>query len=404
MARPFVSEIREHDRVQGLFLATRKQLLSTKAGAPYLTVTLADRTGDLEGKIWEDAERADQAFEKGSYVRVDAVASSYNGRLQLKIETIRPVARDEIDPREFVASTRFDVEQMWTELRDLVDGVGDEWIRLILNAFLDDPEIGPRLKQAPAAKNVHHPFVGGLLEHTLSILQLCHRVADHYPRANRDLLLAGGLLHDLGKVRELSWDGGIDYTTEGRLVGHLLLTIQWIHEKAAQLPGFPKELAMHLAHLVAAHHGQLDFGSPKVPHTLEAMIVHAIDELDSRVQAWSMIMERDTGEEWTAFQRLYDRYLYKGPGWGRERAGFEPAPESRPWEGLSLYRRESLGLLGGPPATKTPARSARPKSPRAAATTPDSPAVPGGSTAPARTPEPAPEPPPPLDLFAARRG
>lgn len=357
MARPYVSEIRENERVIGTFLAVRKSLLTTKNGAPYLVITLADRTGEIEGRVWEDAERFDQAFEKGSYVKVDGVASAYNNRLQLKVERLRPVAREEIDPRDFVPSTRFDVDLMWTELRALVDAVADEWVRQILNAFLDDPEIGRRLREAPAAKNVHHPFVGGLLEHTLSVLQLAHRIADHYPRANRDLLVAGALLHDIGKTRELSYDAGIDYTTEGRLVGHHLIAIQWIHEKAAQIPGFPPELTMHLVHLVAAHHGQLEFGSPKVPHTLEAMIVHAIDELDSKVQAWTMIMDRDGGTEWTAYQKLYDRYLYKQPGWGREKAGFGPAPEGPAWQGLSLYRREALNLLGPSTPTSDGARS-----------------------------------------------
>jgi 3'-5' exoribonuclease len=367
MARPFVSEIKENERVQGLFLAARKSLLQSRGGSAYLAVTLVDRTGEIEARVWDEAEKFDQAFERGNYVRVDAVSSAYNGRLQLKVESLRPVPREEVDPRDFVPTTRFDVETMWTELRAHVDGVGDDFIRQLLNAFLDDPVIGPALKRAPAAKNVHHPFIGGLLEHTLSIMQLTHRIADHYPRANRDLMVAGALLHDIGKTRELTYEEGIDYSTEGRLVGHLVMSTQWIHEKASKIPNFPPALTMHLTHLVVAHHGELEHGSPKLPATLEAMIVHALDELDSRVQSWTMIFDREQGEEWTSFQRLYDRFLYKGPGWGRERAGLPPAPEGKPWQGLSLYRREATGQL--PKPADAPKRSTR------KATEPEAPVV-----------------------------
>lgn len=381
MAHPFVSEIREHDRVQGVFVAVRKSLLQARNGTSYLALTLADRTGEMEARIWDEAEKVDQTFERGSYVQVEGLGSAYNGRIQLKVDKVRPVPRESLNPRDFLPATRFDIDGMWQEVRELVNGVGDDLIRALLNSFLDDPKIGPLFREAPAAKSVHHAFAGGLLEHTLSVMQLTHRISDHYPRANRDLLLAGALLHDIGKTRELSIDQGIDYTTEGRLVGHLLLTIQWIHEKAAQIPNFPPELEMHLTHLVAAHHGELEHGSPKVPHTLEAMIVHALDELDSRVQSWTAIMDRDPGEEWTSFQRLYDRFLYKVPGWGRERAGLPAAPDGKPWQGLSLYRREALGLAGAQPAPAAPPEPAKKRAPKKAE-------------------EPVSPEPPPIDLFS----
>lgn len=372
MARPFVSEIKEHDTVRGQFLVTRRSLLQTKGGQPYLSITLGDRTGELEGRVWDDAARLHQLLEHATHVEVDAVAQVYAGRMQLKIDRLHPLDASTLDARDFVVASRFDPALMWRELVAHVDGVGDEWIRRLLQAFLDDPEIGARLRRAPAAKAVHHAFAAGLLEHTLSVVQLAHRIADHYPRADRDLLVAGAILHDIGKTAELSYDAGIDYTTEGRLVGHLVMTAQWIERKAAEIPGFPPPLKVHLTHLVAAHHGQLDFGSPKVPQTLEAMLVHALDELDSRVQSWTAIMDRDKGEEWTEYQRLYDRFLYKGPGWGRERAGYGPSPAPQRWSGESLYRREAEGSLDETPeaATEeppTPRRAARrePKSQQA---------------------------------------
>jgi 3'-5' exoribonuclease len=360
MARPFVNEIREHDRIRGIFKVQRKSLLQSRTGTSYLSITLSDRTGDIESRVWDDVERLDQLFDRGAYVEVNALAQSYQGRLQLKVEGLELVSRDEIDARDFQPSTRFDIDLMWRELRSMVDGVGDGFVRQLLNDFLDDPAIGPAFRTSPAAKGIHHPFVGGLLEHTLSVLQLAHRIADHYPRADRDLLVAGAVLHDIGKVRELSAENGIDYTTEGRLVGHLVLTLQWIHEKASRIPQFPRDLAMHLTHIVAAHHGQLEYGSPKVPQTLEAMLVHALDELDSRVQSWTMIMERDRGTEWTEYQKIYERFLFKGPGWGRERAGLPPAEPSAAWNGMSLYRREAVGLLSpveDPAVVEVPART-----------------------------------------------
>lgn len=353
MPRPFVSEIRENQRVQGIYLASRKSLLATRAGAPYLSVTLQDRTGDIEGRVWDDAERLDQSFEKGSFVKVDAVASEYNGRLQLKVEALRPVADDQVDPRDFLPATRFDVEQMWGELCALVDGVAQPHIRALLRSMLDDPEIGRGLRRAPAAKGVHHPFLGGLLEHTLSVTQLAHRIADHYPRVDRDLLVAGAVLHDLGKVRELGWERGIDYTTEGRLVGHMLLCVQWIREKASRIEGFPSGLEMHLVHLVAAHHGELQHGAAKVPQTLEAMLLNMVDEVDSRVQSWTQILTQDgrtdSGAEWTEFQRLYDRFLFKGPGWSRR-----GEPGGAAWSGTSLYRREREAGVHAPGAGAPP--------------------------------------------------
>lgn len=346
MAHPFISEIRSGDYVQASFLVTKKSLRLTKGGAPYLALTLRDRSGEIEGRVWDEAEHYDGLFEPGSYLNVSAQASEYGKRVQLKIDRLKPLDPATLDPADYLVSTRFSIEQMWQELEAMIEGVGDPFIHRILRDFLDDPLVSTRLRQAPAAKGVHHAFVGGLLEHTLSVIQLAHRIADHYPRVNRDLMVAGAFLHDLGKVQELSWDGGVfDYTTEGRLVGHLLITIQWIREKASQIPNFPKELEIHLSHLVAAHHGQLEYGSPKEPQTLEAMLVHALDELDSRVQSWTSIMESDQGDEWTGFQQIYRRFLYKGPGWGAERLGLGERPEGKPWRGESLYRREALGEL-----------------------------------------------------------
>jgi 3'-5' exoribonuclease len=238
-------------------------------------------------------------------------------------------------PADDAPQTRFDTGDLFAEVRRLCAEVRDAHLRTLLLGLLDDPDLGPAFRAAPAAKTIHHAWVGGLCEHTLSVLQLGWRVCDHYPRLDRDLVTAGCLLHDFGKVRELAMTAdGFGYTDEGRLVGHIVLACQLIHERAGRIPGFPRELTMHLVHLVASHHGLLEHGSPKEPQTLEALVVHALDELDSRIAAFGAIFERDaTPGSFTSYQRLYDRHLFKLPSWNGE----PPAPDARRFCGPGLY-------------------------------------------------------------------
>ena len=232
-------------------------------------------------------------------------------------------------------ASRFDPDQMFSQVRALVAQVRNPLVRELLLGLLDDPELGPLFRKAPAAKGVHHPFLGGLCEHTLSVLQLGWRVCDHYPQLDRDLVTAGCVLHDIGKTRELHFtDGGIEYTDQGRLVGHLVLACQWIHERAALIPGFPPALEDHLVHLVTAHHGRLEYGSPKEPATLEAMVVHEVDELDSRMSSFGLVFDKAQGAPWTDRRNIFDRRLFTGPSWNRE----EPVDDPRRFEGPGIYR------------------------------------------------------------------
>jgi 3'-5' exoribonuclease len=234
-----------------------------------------------------------------------------------------------------VPESRFDPDDLFAQVRRYCADVRDGHVRELLLGLLDDPELGPAFRVAPAAKTIHHAWAGGLCEHTLSILQLAWRVCDHYPQLDRDLVTAGCLLHDFGKVLELTSEGeGFAYTDEGRLVGHIVLACQLIHERAARIEGFPRDLAMHLVHLVASHHGRLEHGSPKEPQTLEALVVHALDDLDSKMAAFGAIFSRD-GEpgHFTNYQRLYDRHLFKLPSWN----GQPRAPDPRRFRGKGLY-------------------------------------------------------------------
>ncbi len=247
-------------------------------------------------------------------------------------------------------ASRFDPDQMFAEVRALVATVRQPQLRELLLGLLDDPEIGPAFRAAPAAKGIHHPFEGGLCEHTLSVLQLGWRICDQYPQLDRDLVTAGCLLHDLGKTRELATaeaGDGFEYTEEGRLVGHLVIATQWIHERTARIAGFPRELQWHLVHLVAAHHGKLEYGSPKEPVTLEAMVVHAADELDSRVSSFGLLFEQAEGA-WTDRRNIYGRRLFRGPSWNGEPI----EPDVRHFEGPGIYR--STRSLRSPGSSDSP--------------------------------------------------
>jgi 3'-5' exoribonuclease len=228
-----------------------------------------------------------------------------------------------------------DGNDRFAQVRAFCAEVRDGHVRELLLGLLDDPELGPAFRAAPAAKTIHHAWAGGLCEHTLSMLQLAWRVCDHYPQLDRDLVAAGCLLHDFGKVRELTREGeGFAYTDEGRLVGHIVVACQLIHERAARIEGFPRDLEMHLLHLVASHHGKLEHGSPKEPQTLEALAVQALDELDSKMAAFAAIFCRD-GEagHFTSYQRLYERHLFKLPSWN----GQPRPPDPRRFHGPGLY-------------------------------------------------------------------
>jgi 3'-5' exoribonuclease len=383
--QPLLKDLRDRQSVRAVFLVAKKSLPTGKSGKPYLALTLSDRSGEIEARLWDDAEQHDARFAAGDFVEVQGSAGLWNGKLQLKIDALRKLVTTEVRTEDFMPSSSFDADALFAQVRALVVQVKDPHIRALLLDFLDDPEIGPAFRRAPAAKGVHHPFLGGLCEHTLSVLQLGWRICDHYPQLDRDLITAGCLLHDIGKTRELTWQAGFDYSDEGRLVGHLVMTCQWIHERTLRIEGFPRELEWHLVHLVAAHHGQLEYGSPKVPHTLEAMVVHALDELDSRINSFGLLFARDRSEGgWTEYQRLYERALFKGPSWNGKPL---PADERR-LEGPSVYRAQADRLAAAEQLAPEDSLAAQafPALPESAPQTPSRPATqraPGGPQRPA---------------------
>lgn len=314
MKQIYIEQIKAGDKVNDLFLVEEKNLAFSQKGSPYLSLRLKDRTGQLDGRIWDNAANLEKVFKKGDIIRIQSRAVSYKGATQLSIIDVRPATPEEMTWEDFLRTVKGDIDAMYQELMAFADQVVSPPLKALLDAFFADEKIASLFKKAPAAKGFHHVNIGGLLEHTLSVTKLLAMVADHYPRCNRDLLIVGGILHDIGKIKEFTYQGNIDYSDEGRLIGHIVIGLEMLDAKIATIPEFPSKLGMELRHLILSHHGMLEYGSPKRPKTVEAMIVHQIDDMDAKVNA---IQEHiagsdDSESDWTPFHRLFERYIYKG--------------------------------------------------------------------------------------------
>ncbi|MFA7684271.1 MAG: HD domain-containing protein [Syntrophales bacterium] len=314
MKNIFINGIKAGDRVEDLFLVEEKNLAFSMKGSPYLSLRLKDKTGQMDGRIWDNAQQLDKVFRKGDIIFTRARAVSYKSMIQLSIIDVRVATPEEMTWEDFLPTVKGDIDGMYNELMAFADQVVSPHLKALLDAFFSDSEIAGPFRRAPAAKGFHHVNIGGLLEHTLSVTRLLALVADHYPKSNRDLLIVGGILHDIGKIREFTYQGNIDYSDEGRLIGHIAIGLEMLNAKIATIPDFPSNLAMELRHLILSHHGMLEFGSPKRPKTVEAMLVHQIDDMDAKANALQEYIDsnENTDSDWTPFHRLFERYIYKG--------------------------------------------------------------------------------------------
>jgi len=310
----YIKDIRPGDKILDSFLVAEKNLAFSQKGSPYLNLRLKDRTGEVEGKIWENADEWDKQFKKGDVIQVQSRAVSFKNTLQLSIHDVEKLDESDINPADFFPSARRDIEEMFTKLMSYVEEMETPYLKSLLESFFRDEAIATLFKKAPAAKTFHHVYIGGLLEHTLSVVRLLEQVADHYNGIDRDMLITGGLLHDIGKIYEFSYDRIIDYSDEGRLVGHIVIGVEMLDKKIATINDFPDLAAMELRHLLLSHHGTQEFGSPKRPKTMEALIVHYIDDLDAKVNAFQGYIDEspDDDSKWTPFHRLFERFIYKG--------------------------------------------------------------------------------------------
>jgi 3'-5' exoribonuclease len=308
MKQSFVSDLQDGQNVTTHFLVCEKEIRATREGKSYLRLELGDATGRVEARMWDGFDKFAAAFERDDFVKVQARVENYRNKLQLMIEKIRRVEENEIEAADFFPHTREDVETLYQKLLTIVGAMENAWLRGLVEGIITDREVVPRLKRAPAAKSMHHAFFGGLLEHVVSLCGLCRAVLSHYPEADPDLLIAGAVLHDVGKLSELSYDRSIGYTDEGQLLGHILIEYEFVTKRMDSMEGFPAPLKVLVQHMLVAHHGKYEFGSPKLPMFREALMLHYLDDLDSKMGAIRASLEASAGEgNWTAFSGALER-------------------------------------------------------------------------------------------------
>lgn len=313
MKRQFIKDIKEKGRVEDAFLVTKKETGVSKAGKPYLSLKIADRTGELDARVWDDAENISKKFQKDDVVNIKGYAVAYLGGLQVNVSDAVKAGLSGGDIADFLPASKRDRKEMMAELKGIISSMADAHLKGLLNSIFADPDVHDRFMTAPAAKAMHHPYIGGLLEHVLSICGLASCVCEHYRgRMDRDLVIAGAILHDVGKIYELSYARSFDYTDEGRLLGHITLGVEMITSKMA--PDFPRDKAMLLKHMMLSHHGRFEYGSPKRPKTLEAHVLYYLDDLDAKVAAINSLVDSSgmDGPVWSPYQKIFERAIYLG--------------------------------------------------------------------------------------------
>ncbi len=338
MSKVFIADLKERDQIDSPFLVRDKIMAMAKNGKPYMTLKLMDRSGEVEGRIWDQVDHFSRLFNKDDFVRVCAKASVYMGKMQLVIQDLVRVDETEISLGDFLPVSSSDPAAMMARVRELIASMADADYRGLMESFFNDAAFVAQYQKAPAAKAMHHVYLGGLLEHSLAVAHLADDVCRRYPNVDRDLLISGALLHDVGKVAELLFDRSFDYSDEGKLLGHIVIGVEMVEEKIRTLGAFPRMKATLLKHLLLSHHGQYDYGSPKRPKTLEAVILNFIDDMDSKINGVQAHIDKEAHNDsrWTGYHRLYDRYFFKGekPAVGEESAyGDEiasPAPVAVP--------------------------------------------------------------------------
>ena len=308
----FISELREGDMISGIYLCKHKQSLKTKAGKTYYSMMLQDKTGMLDAKIWE-LNNGIEHFESLDFIKVEGQITSFQGALQANIRRVRRTQEMEYDVKDYLPASRFSSDDMMRELTGYIRRIQQPHLKALLESFfVNDAAFIKSFKEHSAAKSVHHGFVGGLLEHTLSVTKLCDFYCTRYPMLNRDLLLTAAMCHDIGKTKELSLFPANDYTDEGQLIGHIVTGVEMIHDKIRDIPGFPEVLENELKHCILAHHGELEYGSPKKPALMEAAALNLADNTDAKMETLTEIFAGTPDTlEWIGYNRLFESNLRK---------------------------------------------------------------------------------------------
>jgi len=326
MKEIYVSDLQPNQIITSTFLVQAKDVRFKKTGEGYLSLSLSDKTGEVEAKIWENVEEFTPLFERDDFIKVKGAVQVFRKKPQLTVHKLRRLEETEVDLGDFFPRSARDPEEMWQELEAVAAAIQNPHLGALLSKIIGDPEIAARLRQAPAAKTLHHAYIGGLLEHILSLCRLAKLVLQNYPGLDEDLVITGVLLHDLGKIYELSYARSFGYTSDGQLLGHMILEIEILHKKLADMPDFPRPLQTLLEHLIISHHGQYEFGSPKLPMFPEALLLHYIDDLDSKLQGMQTLIAKEAALEgdWTGFLPSLGRPLLKVSKF------LENAPEAAP--------------------------------------------------------------------------
>jgi 3'-5' exoribonuclease len=325
MTRRFIEQLSDGEAIEEVFLVVEKQLRANRNGNLYLQMELRDRSGSMSARLWNAGEHLFRSFEAGDFLLVKGKVQLFQGALQMILSHIERHEAEKVDLTDFLPHTEKDVSKLLERLRGVLFKLGNPHLRALAECFFMDDEIVRGLCRAPAGVRNHHAYVGGLLEHVVTLLDAADRLAPLYPELDRDLLLMGVFLHDVGKVRELSFDRNFAYTDEGQLIGHLVIGVEMLTEKAARVPDltgepFPKELLLRLKHMILSHHGSYEFGSPKLPMTPEAIALHHLDNFDAKVHSFTRDIREDRNQEssWTPFNQSLQRRLFKGATNGAE--------------------------------------------------------------------------------------
>ena len=328
----FLCDCVQHENkiITSTFVVVSKQVKPKKSGDPYLALTLGDRAGQIEAKMWDNVEDSIDGFEQDDFVKVKGLINKYKNRFQITIHKLRRLGESEVDFADYLPKTSTDVNELWKTLTEFVDGFQDANLQALVRAFMSDAKIAEAYRNAPAAKTLHHAYIGGLLDHVVSLFRSCDLVCRNYPQINRDLLLTGAFLHDIGKIHELTYSRSFTYTTRGQLLGHMIIELEMLQEKLAQFPNFPDEMKTLVEHLIISHHGQYEFGSPKLPMVPEALMLHYLDDLDSKMESMRAHFERELGSEgpWSSYNPSLGRPLLNTNKFIEKKPAAAPAPQS----------------------------------------------------------------------------
>jgi 3'-5' exoribonuclease len=312
MKTSFVSDLGTEQTITTFFLVHEKEIRNTRDGKAYLRLELGDRSGTIEARMWDQFEAIAKDVGRDDFVKVNARVEIYRNRPQLSLQQLRRAKPEEVDLADFLPHTKEDVGKLWAQLLEYANSIENPWLNKLVNGIISDPATAARYKRAPAAKVMHHAYLGGLLEHVIGLCGLAKQVAAHYPELNADLLLTVAILHDVGKLDELCYDRAIGYTTEGQLLGHIVMELETVSKAMDSIEGFPPNLKAVVQHLLISHHGQYEFGSPKLPMIREAMVFHYLDDMDSKMAAVRAALVTESGDdEWSAYSAALGRKFLK---------------------------------------------------------------------------------------------